>query len=147
MLGDKQKNGFFVFELQHLIDSPLNLTLSGRAADLRIIYGSVLTLTLPREINCQICTPRTDKSEVTAVIRAERLGVLTRRYIIISNNRGGATSPVRRMLHLGPSHQKLAKKQKAGRCVRDLWFGLFIPYFKLKHSIFTPPYLGKVVSL
>lgn len=101
MLGDKQKNGFFVFELQHLIDSPLHLTLSGRAADLGIIYGSILTLTLPREINCQICTPRTDKSEVTAVIRAERLGVLTQRYIIINNNKGGAASPVRRPLHLG----------------------------------------------
>lgn len=101
MLGDKQKNEFFVFELQHLIDSPLNLTLGGRDADLGIIYGSFLTLTLPPEINCQICTPRTDKSEVTAVIRAERLGVLTRKYIIINNNRGGIASPVQRTLPLG----------------------------------------------
>lgn len=112
MLGDKQKNEIFMFELQHLIDSPLNLTLSGRAADLGIIYGSVLTLTLPQEINCQICTPRTDKSEVTAVIRAERLGVLTRRYIIINNNRGGGASPVCRTLHSGLKHQKLAKITK-----------------------------------
>lgn len=75
------KRMVFVFELQHPID-PLRIALSRKATDLGIIYGSLLTLTFPWEIGCQICTHRTDKLEVTAIIRVERLAVFIFNFFV-----------------------------------------------------------------